>query len=238
MSYSFQPWPECTIFKVNPENTSPEDTPKTQTCPSQGKFFMLQPFPTGKLHVSSWALQPLPKPHVSSHFAFPSTRGVLLRFFACLTPWGLWRPESKCLLQKAFPDTPSSVLPKALPQFCSVMITSICTYLPNLIPSSLRARMELFCWVCLHCLYEKQLQKESKITYDPSTFQNFSWFTMLCWIVADLQCCVNFCCTAKWSSHTYIYTFFFIFFSIRVCHRILNIVLCAIQWDLLFTLSI
>jgi len=63
---------------------------------------------------------------------------------------------------------------------CSVMITSICTHLPNLIPSPLRARMELFCWVCLHCLHEKQFQKESKITYNPSTFKNFSWFTMLC----------------------------------------------------------
>ena len=30
------------------------------------------------------------------------------------------------------------------------------------------------------------------------------------WIVADLQCCVNFCCTAKWFRYTYVYFFFFL----------------------------
>ena len=57
-------------------------------------------------------------------------------------------------------------------------------------------------------------------------------------VLADLQC-VNFCCRAKWfryiyiSEYIYIYphicTFFFIFFSITVYHRILNIGPCAIQ---------
>ena len=32
----------------------------------------------------------------------------------------------------------------------------------------------------------------------------------------------------------YIYTYFFIFFSIMVYYRILNIIPCAIQWDLVF----
>ena len=32
--------------------------------------------------------------------------------------------------------------------------------------------------------------------------------------------------------HIYTYTFFFIFFSIVVYHRIVNIVPCAVQWDL------
>ena len=57
------------------------------------------------------------------------------------------------------------------------------------------------------------------------------------WSPTDLQCCVNFSCTAKWLSfiymcvYIYIYVFFFIFFSIIVYQRILNIVPCAIQLE-------
>ena len=47
------------------------------------------------------------------------------------------------------------------------------------------------------------------------------------WSIVDLQHCVNFCRIGKWLTYTYI--FFFIFFSIIVYHRILNIVPCAIQ---------
>ena len=50
--------------------------------------------------------------------------------------------------------------------------------------------------------------------------------------IADLQCGVNFCYTAQWFSYiNKIYMFFFIFLSIMVYHRILNMVHCAIQWD-------
>jgi len=45
----------------------------------------------------------------------------------------------------------------------------------------------------------------------------------------DLQCCVNFWCTAEWLSYTQVYTFLFIFFSTIVYPKILNIVPCAIQ---------
>ena len=44
-------------------------------------------------------------------------------------------------------------------------------------------------------------------------------------LMVDLQYCVYLCCMAKWLG--YMYVFFFIFFSIMVHHRILNIVLCV-----------
>ena len=47
------------------------------------------------------------------------------------------------------------------------------------------------------------------------------------WSIVYLQFCVNYCCTAKWFSNTYIDIF--IFFSIMVYHRILNVIPCAIQ---------
>ena len=58
----------------------------------------------------------------------------------------------------------------------------------------------------------------------------FAWVVFLFnWIIVNLWC-VNFCCTEKWFSytHTYIYILFYIF-CIMVYHRILNIVLCAVQ---------
>ena len=45
------------------------------------------------------------------------------------------------------------------------------------------------------------------------------------WNKVDLQRCVNFCCTARWLSYTYI-TFLFIFFSVMVYHKILKSSLC------------
>ena len=51
------------------------------------------------------------------------------------------------------------------------------------------------------------------------------------WSTADLQCCVNFCYTAKWFGYTYT-NIFFIFFSIMIYYRILNIVPCATQQGL------
>ena len=45
------------------------------------------------------------------------------------------------------------------------------------------------------------------------------------WSIFDLQCCVNFCCTAKWLNCTHVSISFHILFQ----YGLLNIVPCAIQ---------
>ena len=52
------------------------------------------------------------------------------------------------------------------------------------------------------------------------------------WSNVDLQCRVHFCCTAKW--FRYIHTHIYVFSSIMDYYRILNTVLCAIQWELVY----
>ena len=49
------------------------------------------------------------------------------------------------------------------------------------------------------------------------------------WSIVDLQCCGNYCCN---DSVIHVYTFFFIFFPSMVYQRILNIFLCAVQYNL------
>ena len=46
--------------------------------------------------------------------------------------------------------------------------------------------------------------------------------------IVDLHCSVNFCYTAKWSSHTYIHTLFLTLFFIMFHHKWLDIVPCAV----------
>ena len=59
----------------------------------------------------------------------------------------------------------------------------------------------------------------------------FKIFLFFFFAIVDLQCSVNFCCTAKWPSHThthtYIYTLFLTLSSIMFHYKWLDIVPCA-----------
>ena len=73
------------------------------------------------------------------------------------------------------------------------------------------------------------------------------FFNLFYWSIVDLQCCVNFCCTAQWFSYTYIYIYILvhilfhyslsqdIIYSSLCCFlSILYVIVC--QWTFSFLL--
>ena len=58
----------------------------------------------------------------------------------------------------------------------------------------------------------------------------FSFLKNVYWSIVDLQCCITFCCRAKWISYTYLYIYSFIDNFSHVLHyRVLGRVPCSIQ---------
>lgn len=81
-----------------------------------------------------------------------------------------------------------------------------------------------------HCLFSGGEDTRFLLT----TLLNRIGHSTFHWSVFDWQVCVKYCCTAKWFSYMCVYILFLnIFFSIvTVYHGILNIVLCALEQDL------
>ena len=48
----------------------------------------------------------------------------------------------------------------------------------------------------------------------PLHHQGSPFFDFFYWSLVDLQCCINFCCTAKWFSYTHIHILFYVFFPL------------------------
>ena len=79
-------------------------------------------------------------------------------------------------------------------------------------------------------LYTISLASMTPINATTQHLHKTTSFKKLYFIIVDLQYCVNFCYTANDSViHIYTFIYFFIFFSIIVYYRILNIVPCVIQ---------
>ena len=89
--------------------------------------------------------------------------------------------------------------------------------------------------MCNHSNILFPVQKWEQTTSRPIFFLIFLFFSM------EVQLIYNFVLASgvqQSDSDIHIYTFFFIFFSIMVYHRILNIVPCAIQQDIVFFLLV
>ena len=64
----------------------------------------------------------------------------------------------------------------------------------------------------------------------PQLLLSFLYFLNFYWCTVDLQCCVSFCCTAKWLLYIYIYPLIFRFLSHIGHYRVLSRVPCAIHY--------
>ena len=127
--------------------------------------------------------------------------------------------------QRRWPDGPFILFAYSLPTVpFSLQTPGILAASSMLPPTEI---LNFFKNACGNCTYREKMQ-----------FLFFSCLNFY-WSRVDLQCCVSFCCTAKWISYTYtcIHSFLFRFFSHRGYYRVLSRVPCAIQQVLISYLS-
>ena len=115
-----------------------------------------------------------------------------------LGPTGAWRCDGECSPPLLPEPTPSRVF--SLP--------------PTLSPLCFRVKPLSMCSLFAHHVHPRSVSVPGTPSGCSNSWQGFLFLRLktFYWSTVDLQCCVNFCCTAKWLSYTYIS--FFIFFSI------------------------
>ena len=85
-------------------------------------------------------------------------------------------------------------------------------------------------WVSTHFYFSTNIAFIPSLSFF-SSFIIIFLHLLFYWSIVDLQCCVNFCCTAERLSYTHICILIHTLFH-TVYPRILNIVHCAVQCDL------
>ena len=97
----------------------------------------------------------------------------------------------------------------------------------------------------LGCVFGPRQKACCPVHSDPAKSSILFFKFIFYWSMVGLQCCVNYCCTAKWLSYTYIYTLFHILFLYGLsqdidysslcytlgpcCLSILSVIVCIYQ---------
>ena len=85
------------------------------------------------------------------------------------------------------------------------------------------------------CLYSQTTVNDKRLKIVENSDAALNWFwpdRQCCFLsIVDLQCCINFYCTAKRFSYLYTFLYFKVFFSVVVYLKILNILQLPVRSD-------
>ena len=177
------------------------------------------------------------------------------RSLVCCSPWGCKEPDTTEQLNNNQIKVGSGLTRKLNLPALQARLTPL--YVPGCVNSSLWSALITWSYHSLVDLRVSSLDQEPSEGEDHTLFifqagpstsvvgewlsPGIQWMANPCfiffplfffsWSIVDVQCFVNYYCTARWFSYTYIAVFFHIFFSITVYHRTWNRIPCSRQSD-------